>query len=45
MEKDLTNAVDIFHTLATDSTEPGAYWDVTVKRKDCAEISWFTVSF
>ena len=45
MEKDLTNAVDIFHNVATDSSEPGADWDVTVKRKDSAEITWFTVSF
>jgi len=45
MEKYLTNAVDIFHTLATDSSEPGTNWEVMVKRKDSAEISWFTVSF
>jgi hypothetical protein len=45
MEKDLINAVDIFHPLATDSIEPGANWDVTAKRKDSAEITWFTVLF
>jgi hypothetical protein len=45
VEKDLISAVDIFHALATDSSEPGANWDMTAKRKDSAEISWFTVLF
>jgi hypothetical protein len=45
MKKDLTNAVDIFHVLATDSSEPGANWDVTAKRRVSAEMSWFTLLF
>jgi hypothetical protein len=45
MEKDLIIAVVKFHALATDSCEPGANWDVMAKKKDSAEISWFTVLF
>ena len=45
MQKVLINAADIFHSLATNSSEPGAGWDMTAKRKDSAEISWFTVLF
>ena len=45
MEKDLINAVDIFHALATYFSEPRVNWDVTAKRKDSAEIALFTVLF
>jgi len=45
MEKDFINAVDIYHALATKSSESGANWDVMAKKKDPAEISWFTLLF
>jgi hypothetical protein len=38
MEKDFINAVDIYHALATDSSESGANVDVMAKKNDCRDI-------